>query len=205
MAEKIVAANGILSVPAEPIIPYIEGDGIGCDIMPATRRVVDASVRKTYGGRRRIHWLEVYAGDKAFRRFGVRLPDETVRGISEHRVAIKGPLATPVGGGLRSLNVALRQQLDLFACVRPVRHVPGVPAPVSHPERLDIVIFRENTEDVYAGIEFASGSREAERLAAVLGEMGHRVFPGSAIGIKPMSRERSGRLVAAALRYAIAH
>ena len=205
MAEIIVDTNGVLSVSAEPIVPFIEGDGIGLDIMPVTRQVVDASVEKAYGGRRRIRWLEVFAGEKAFHRFGVHLPEETLKRIREHRVAIKGPLATPVGGGVRSLNVALRQKLDLFACVRPVRHIPGVPAPVCHPEKLDIVIFRENTEDVYAGIEFASGSPDAERIALFLGELGHPVFPGSAIGVKPMSRERSSRLVEAALRYAIAH
>jgi len=205
--EPITLAGDRLQVPAHPVIPFIEGDGIGVDIWPAARRVLDAAVEKAYGGLRRIAWREVLAGEKAVARLGPgrHLPEETLDALRKYRVSIKGPLTTPVGGGIRSLNVTIRQRLDLFACVRPVRWFPGVPAPVRHPEKLDLVIFRENTEDVYAGIEWASGTPEAERVAAFLErEMNTRLAPGSAIGIKPMSPRNSKRLVRAAIRYALA-
>ncbi len=203
MAEKIEFENERFRIPDVPVIPYIEGDGIGNDIMRATIRILDAAVGRAYGEKRKIAWKEVYAGEKAYARTGDHFPEETVRMIRDHRIAIKGPLTTPVGGGMRSINVALRQRLDLYACVRPVRYVRGVPSPMIHPEKLDIVIFRENTEDVYSGIEFEAGSPEAERLIGVLAGMKQNVFPGSAIGIKPMSRERSERLIRMAIRYAI--
>ncbi len=193
-------------VPDAPIIPFIEGDGTGPDIWRASQRVFDAAVHQASGGRRRIVWREVLAGEKAFRQTGSWLPDETVDAIRTHRVAIKGPLTTPVGTGIRSLNVTLRKLLDLYACIRPCRHYPGVPSPMKAPEKLDVVIFRENTEDVYAGIEFAAGSPEAARLREVLqGEFGKSVREDSAIGIKPMSRFGTERLVRKAIRYAEAH
>ncbi len=193
-------------VPDAPIIPFIEGDGTGPDIWRASQRVFDAAVHQASGGRRRIVWREVLAGEKAFRQTGSWLPDETVDAIRAHRVAIKGPLTTPVGTGIRSLNVTLRKLLDLYACIRPCRHYPGVPSPMKAPEKLDVVIFRENTEDVYAGIEFAAGSPEAARLREVLqGEFGKSVREDSAIGIKPMSRFGTERLVRKAIRYAEAH
>ena len=208
---KITIADGRLSVPDDPILPFIEGDGTGPDIWRASVRVLDAAVAKAYGGRRRIHWLEVFAGQKSFDRFGSWLPDETVQAFQEYLVGIKGPLTTPVGGGIRSLNVALRQMLDLYVCLRPVRWFEGVPSPVRHPERVNVVIFRENTEDIYAGIEFESGTEDARKVLAFLEQNFPQVyrkirFPGtSAIGIKPVSSEGSERLMRAAIRYALAN
>ncbi|MGI9034252.1 MAG: NADP-dependent isocitrate dehydrogenase [Acidimicrobiales bacterium] len=202
--EKItVGADGVLSVPNEPIIPYIEGDGTGVDIWPATRTVLDAAIARRG---RRIEWFEVLAGQKAFDRTGSWLPEETVAAFSDHVVGIKGPLTTPVGGGIRSLNVALRQLLDLYVCLRPVRWFPGVPSPVLHPEKVDMVIFRENTEDVYAGKELQEGTPEVGRLIAFLhDEYGWEIRPDSGIGIKPVSVTASKRLVRAAIEYAVAH
>ena len=206
---KITLADGALTVPDNPIIPYIEGDGIGVDITPVMHRVVDAAVAKAYGGARRIHWMEVYAGEKANRLTGAWLPDETVQALRAYLVAIKGPLTTPVGGGIRSLNVALRQILDLYVCLRPVRWFSGVPSPVKRPEQVDMVIFRENTEDIYAGIEFEAGSEENERFKALLKDAFPAAFekirfPQTAgIGIKPVSEQGTARLVRAAIRYAV--
>ncbi|MBI3982752.1 MAG: isocitrate dehydrogenase (NADP(+)) [Gemmatimonadetes bacterium] len=197
-------SNGTWVVPDNPIIPFIEGDGIGPDIWRASRRVFDAAVQRASQGKRSVTWLEVLAGEKAYRAAGEWLPDATLETIRTHRIAIKGPLTTPVGSGIRSLNVALRQVLDLYACVRPVRHLKGVPSPMKHPEKLDVVIFRENTEDVYAGIEYEAGSPEADRLREFLtASFGAIIAPGSALGIKPMSAEDSKRLVARAIRYAL--
>lgn len=205
--ERITVENGVLKVPDYPVIPYIEGDGIGPDIWKAASRVFDAAVEKSYGGRKGIVWKEVLAGQKAFDLTGEWLPEKTLDAINEYIIAIKGPLTTPVGGGIRSLNVALRQRLDLFTCLRPVRYFSGVPSPVKHPELVDMVIFRENTEDIYAGIEFESGSPEARKVIDFLqNEMGVRKirFPDtSGIGVKPVSREGTERLVRAAVRYAI--
>jgi isocitrate dehydrogenase len=199
--------DGSLHVPDQPIIPFIEGDGTGPDIWRASRRVLDAAVEKAYSGRRSIAWFEVFAGEKAKDRLDNWLPDDTLRAIDHHLVAIKGPLTTPVGGGFRSLNVSLRQKLDLYACVRPVRWFTGVPSPVKQPELVDMVIFRENTEDIYAGIEWASGTPEAEKLVAFLQqEMGAKSirFPKtSGVGIKPISEEGSKRLIRAAIEYAL--
>ncbi|MFP5285519.1 MAG: NADP-dependent isocitrate dehydrogenase, partial [Thermoanaerobaculia bacterium] len=192
-----------LEVPDRPIIPFIEGDGTGPDIWRATRRVIDGAVEKLYGGRRSIAWFEVLAGEKAQGRTGEWLPKDTLDAITRYRVAIKGPLTTPVGGGIRSLNVTLRQVLDLYACVRPVRYFKGVPSPVSEPEKVDMVIFRENTEDVYAGIEWPSGSENAKKVIDFLGQLGKEVRPDSGIGIKPVSTFGSKRLVRKALRYAL--
>src|SRR5271169_5310319 len=208
--EKItLGANHTLKVPDRPIIPYIEGDGTGPDIWKASVRVFDGAVAKAYGGKRKIAWFEVLAGEKAFRETGEWLPDETVEAFREFLVGIKGPLTTPIGGGIRSLNVALRQMLDLYVCLRPVRYFAGVPSPVKHPEKLDVVIFRENTEDIYAGIEWPAESPEAKKLIKFLqDEMGVKKirFPNtSGIGIKPISREGTERLVRAALDYAIRH
>src|SRR5512146_1202191 len=200
---KIDYRDGRWVVPENPIIPFIEGDGTGPDIWRASRRVFDAAVKKTSGGRRQVEWREVVAGEKAFKATGNWLPDETLEVIRAHRVAIKGPLTTPIGGGIRSLNVALRQLLDLYACVRPVRWFKGVPAPVKDPGKLDIVIYRENVEDVYAGVEFPAESKESNELIALLERLGKKVRPGSAIGIKPMSKFGSQRLVAKAIRFAI--
>ncbi|MEO0873296.1 MAG: NADP-dependent isocitrate dehydrogenase, partial [Bacteroidota bacterium] len=206
---KITIANGKLNVPNDPILPFIEGDGIGPDIWAAASRVLDAAVEKAYGGERKIEWKEVLAGEKAFKSTGEWLPQETLDTIGEYLVAIKGPLTTPVGGGIRSLNVALRQKLDLYACVRPVQYFQGVPSPVKHPEYVDMVIFRENTEDIYAGIEFQEGTDEAEKFKAVLKETfpdryDKIRFPNTAgFGIKPTSAEGTGRLVKAAIQYAI--
>jgi len=200
---KIDYRDGRWVVPENPIIPFIEGDGTGPDIWRASRRVFDAAVQKTSGGRRQVEWREVLAGEKSFKATGSWLPDETLDVIRAHRVAIKGPLTTPVGGGIRSLNVALRQLLDLYACVRPVRWFKGVPAPVKDPGKLDIVIYRENIEDVYAGVEFQAESKESNELIALLERLGKKVRPGSAIGIKPMSKFGSQRLVAKAIRFAI--
>ena len=209
MGSKITRSASGLSVPDTPLIPYIEGDGTGPDIWRASVRVLDAAVAKAYSGRRRIQWMEVYAGEKAHDRFGTWLPDETVEAFREFLVGIKGPLTTPVGGGIRSLNVALRQLLDLYVCLRPVRWFKGVPSPVRHPEKVDMVIFRENTEDIYAGIEFEAGTPELARLMSFLREtfpqMHKRIrFPETAaLGVKPVSREGTERLVRAAIRYAL--
>lgn len=205
--EKItIKDDGSLHIPDQPIIPYIEGDGIGPDIWTATEKVLDAAVAKAYGGRKRIAWLEILAGEKARDKTGQWLPQATLDAITEHVVAIKGPLTTPVGEGIRSLNVTLRQVLDLYACVRPVRYYKGVVSPVKNPELVDMVIFRENTEDVYAGIEWASGSPEAAKIIAFIREqLGKEIRPESGIGIKPMSSYGSKRLVRKAIRYALAH
>lgn len=205
MAEKVVYENGKFSVPDEPIITYIEGDGIGVDITPAMLNVVNAAVEKAYGGKRKIQWKEIFAGEKANKKLGSYLPEETPKLIEEYRISIKGPLTTPVGGGFRSLNVSLRQILELFSCIRPVNYLQGVPSPVKHPEKLDIVIFRENTEDVYAGVEFESGSLEANKIIDLLGTMDKKVVPGSSIGIKPISQKGTERLVRMAIQYAIDH
>nr|MDQ6910785.1 isocitrate/isopropylmalate family dehydrogenase [Actinomycetota bacterium] len=204
MPEKItVAPDGSLQVPAEPIIPFIRGDGTGVDIWPATEKVVDAAVARRGSGRA-IAWREVLAGQRAFDETGSWLPDETVASFSEHVVGIKGPLTTPVGGGIRSLNVALRQLLDLYVCLRPVRWLAGVPSPVKHPEKVDMVIFRENTEDVYAGKELEEGTPEAKRLIEfVRDEYGWEIRPDSGLGLKPISETGSKRLVRAALEYAV--
>ena len=205
--EKIGVSAGGLRVPDEPVIPYVEGDGTGRDIWRASQRVFDAAVEKAYGGRRRIAWKEVLAGEKAFNRTGQWMPAETLDTFREYLVGIKGPLTTPVGGGIRSLNVALRQELDLYVCLRPVRYFKGVPSPVKRPEDVDMVIFRENTEDIYAGIEWAEGSAEARKVIAWLrDEMKVKKirFPDtSGIGVKPVSREGTERLVRAAIRYAL--
>ena len=208
--EKIaVRADASLDVPDQPIIPYIEGDGTGVDITPVMIRVVDAAVAKAYGGKRKIAWMEVYAGEKSTRVYGpdVWLPDETLRALQDYVVSIKGPLTTPVGGGIRSINVALRQELDLYVCLRPVRYFRGVPSPVREPEKIDMVIFRENSEDIYAGIEYEAESAQARKLIDFLQrEMGVTKirFPQtSGIGIKPVSREGTERLVRRAIRYAI--
>src|SRR5690348_742318 len=207
--EKISIRNGKLVVPDQPVVPFIEGDGTGRDIWRASVRVMDAAVQKAYGGKRKIHWMEVYAGEKSFKAFNNWLPDETVEACREYLVSIKGPLTTPVGGGIRSLNVELRQKLDLYVCLRPVRWFKGVPSPVKAPEKVDMVIFRENTEDIYAGIEWAAESAEAKKVIAFFqNEMGVKKirFPAtSGIGVKPVSREGSERLIKAALDYAIRH
>ncbi len=200
-----------LDVPPIPIIPFIEGDGIGVDITPVMQQVVDAAVAKAYGSQRKIAWMEIFAGEKANRLYGdaIWLPEETIAAIREFAVAIKGPLTTPVGGGIRSLNVTLRQVLDLYVCLRPVRYFQGVPSPVRHPERIDMVVFRENSEDVYAGIEWPAGSKEADKVIAFLQQaMGVTQirFPQQCgIGIKPISQAGSKRLVRRALRYAVEH
>ena len=209
--QAITLRDGRLQVPDRPIIPFIEGDGTGPDIWRASVRVLDAAVARAYGGKRAIVWKEVLAGQKAFDQTGNWLPDETVEAFRAHLVGIKGPLTTPVGGGIRSLNVALRQILDLYVCLRPVRWFKGVPSPVRHPEKVDMVIFRENTEDIYAGIEFAEGSDEVKKVLAFLKEtfpaLYRKVrFPETvAIGVKPVSREGSERLIRAAIEYAIAN
>ncbi|MEN9836541.1 MAG: hypothetical protein RLZ79_209 [Pseudomonadota bacterium] len=206
---KITIANGKLAVPNNPIIPYIEGDGTGADIWRASVRLIDAAVAKAYGGQRQIHWLEVYAGEKSNKLFNTWLPDETVAACREYLVSIKGPLTTPVGGGIRSLNVALRQLLDLYVCLRPVRWFKGVPSPVKAPEKVDMVIFRENTEDIYAGIEFEQGSEDNAKFKALFKEHFPKAyakirFPNtSGIGIKPVSQEGTDRLFRAAVEYAI--
>jgi isocitrate dehydrogenase len=204
--EKITCEQGgRLRVPDKPIIPFIEGDGIGPDIWRATKMVVDAAVKKSYGGQREISWMEVFAGEKAKEKTGEWLPQETLDAMSEFKVSIKGPLTTPVGGGIRSLNVAIRQRLDLYSCVRPVRWIRGVPSPMKEPERLDVVIFRENTEDVYAGIEWESGTPEAEKVRRFLiDEMGVNIREGSGIGIKPISPFGTKRHVEKAIQYALA-
>jgi isocitrate dehydrogenase len=207
-AEKIKLANGKLVIPETPIIPFIEGDGTGPDIWRASVRVFDAAVKKVFNGERKVAWKEVLAGEKAFKKTGKWMPDETLVDFKEYLVGIKGPLTTPVGEGMRSLNVALRQELDLYTCYRPVRYFNGVPSPVKHPERVDMHIFRENTEDIYAGIEFMNGFPETEKVKRFLiDEMGIRKirFPAtSSIGIKPVSVEGTERLVRQAIRHAIA-
>ncbi|MDP9065046.1 MAG: isocitrate/isopropylmalate family dehydrogenase, partial [Pseudomonadota bacterium] len=209
--EKITVLGGKLHVPDRPIIPFIEGDGTGRDIWRASVRVFDAAVDKAYGGRRKIHWMEVFAGEKANKSYNTWLPDETVAACREYLVSIKGPLTTPVGGGIRSLNVALRQLLDLYVCLRPVRWFKGVPSPVRHPEKVDMAIFRENTEDIYAGIEFEAGSADCRKFFDLFKEHFPKQFAkirfpdSSGIGLKPASREGSERLFRAALEYAIAN
>lgn len=207
--EKITIENGRLNVPDHPIIPFIEGDGTGPDIWRAAKRVLDQAVEKAYNGKKKIAWFEVYAGEKAFNKFGEWLPADTLQAIEEYRVAIKGPLTTPVGGGIRSLNVALRQELDLYVCLRPVRYFEGVPSPVKRPQDVDMVIFRENSEDIYAGIEWEAGTEEVHKVIRFLqDEMGVKKirFPETAgIGIKPVSKEGTERLVSAAIEYAIQH
>jgi len=204
MGDRIDFRDGRWVVSDHPIIPFIEGDGTGPDIWRAARRVFDAAVEKVSAGKRRVEWLEVLAGEKAFKQTGSWLPDATLDAIRRHRIAIKGPLTTPVGGGIRSLNVALRQLLDLYACIRPVRYFQGVPSPMREPQKLDVVIFRENIEDVYSGIEYKAESPEANEIAAFLAErFGAKIRPGSALGIKPMSKFGSQRLVAKAIEYAV--
>jgi len=201
---KISYANGKLVVPDNPIIPFIEGDGTGRDIWKASVQVFDAAVKLAYAGKRVVHWYEVFAGEKAYKKFGEWLPDDTLAAIKAFRVAIKGPLTTPVGGGIRSLNVTLRQILNLYACVRPVKYYEGVPSPVKNPEKMNVVIFRENTEDVYAGIEWQQGTAEAKKIIDFLGkEMGKKVLPDSGIGIKPISITGTKNLVRRAIRGAI--
>jgi isocitrate dehydrogenase len=207
--EAIQYANGKYKVPDHPIIPFIEGDGTGRDIWRASQRVFDAAVEKAYGGRRAVKWFEIYAGEKAFREFKNWLPDDSVKAATDFRVSIKGPLTTPVGGGIRSLNVALRQIMDLYACVRPVKYYAGVPSPVKRPEKLDVVIFRENTEDVYAGIEFKEGTADAKKLISFLNDEmlkggKKKVREDSGVGIKPISITGTKRLVRYAIQHAIA-
>ncbi|MGR3218690.1 MAG: isocitrate dehydrogenase (NADP(+)) [Candidatus Anammoxibacter sp.] len=204
MANEIEFEDGKLIVPDNPVIPYIEGDGVGPDIWAAAVLVFDGAIRKAYGDKKRIEWLEIYAGEKAVKKTNQSLPDETLDAIRKYKVAIKGPLTTPVGGGMRSLNVAFRQLLDLYACIRPVRYFEGVPSPVKAPEKLDVVIFRENTEDVYAGIEFESGSKLANGLIDYIeANTDKKIRKDSGIGIKPMSAFGSKRLVSMAIKYAI--
>ena len=209
--QKISIQNGKLTVPDNPTIPFIEGDGTGVDIWPASQHVMDEAVRKAYGGKRSINWMEVLAGEKAFNQTGSWMPDATMTAFKEYLVGIKGPLSTPVGGGIRSLNVALRQDLDLYACVRPVRWFRGVPSPVKEPQKTDMCIFRENTEDIYAGIEFAAGTDDVKKFLGYFQEAFPKMhkkirFPEtSGIGIKPVSKEGTERLVRAAIQYAIQH
>ncbi len=209
--EKITIQDGKLQVPDNPILPFVEGDGTGRDIWRAAVRVLDAAVAKAYAGKRKIHWMEVFAGEKAFNQFGSWLPEETVGAFHEFLVGIKGPLTTPIGGGIRSLNVALRKALDLYVCQRPVRYFQGVPSPVKHPENVDMVVFRENTEDIYTGIEFEYGTPEAKRFLELLkeqfpSEYAKIRFPETAgFGLKPISREGTERLVRAALGWALAN
>src|SRR5438552_2209326 len=208
--EKISTAQGKLRVPDRPIVPFIEGDGTGPDIWRASVRVMDAAIEKAYAGKRKIAWMEVFAGEKSFTKFNSWLPDETVDAFREFLVGIKGPLTTPIGGGMRSLNVALRQMLDLYVCLRPVHWFKGVPSPVKRPEKVDMVIFRENTEDIYAGIEFEMGAEGCKKFLALFKEAfpkeyGKIRFPStSGIGIKPVSQEGSERLIRSALNYALA-
>jgi isocitrate dehydrogenase len=208
---KITIANGKLSVPSNPIVPFIEGDGTGPDIWRASVRVLDAAVERAYAGKRRIHWLEVYAGEKSNKLFNTWLPEETVAACREYLVSIKGPLTTPVGGGIRSLNVALRQMLDLYVCLRPVRWFKGVPSPVKHPEKVDMVIFRENTEDIYVGIEFEAGTPDNQKFLELFRQAFPKAyakirFPESCgIGIKPVSKDGSERLIRSAIQYCVAN
>jgi len=204
--ERIEASAGNFTVPDQPIIPFIEGDGTGPDIWRASVRVFDAAVERAYGGKRKVHWMEILAGEKAHTQTGEWMPAESLDAVREFKVAIKGPLTTPVGGGIRSLNVALRQELDLYACIRPVRYFEGVGAPVKEPQKVDMVIFRENIEDVYSGIEFKAGSPEAEKLREFIEkEFKKSIRPESAIGIKPMSAFGSKRLIEMAIKYAMRH
>ena len=208
--KPIEYSNGTYQVPDNPIIPYIEGDGTGRDIWRASQRVFDAAVAKAYGGKRAVKWFEIFAGEKAFARFQNWLPDDTVQAARDLRVSIKGPLTTPVGGGIRSLNVTLRQMLDLYSCIRPVQYYQGVPSPVKHPEKLDIVIFRENTEDVYAGIEFKEGTPEAKKILdflnnTMLAGTKKKIREDSGIGIKPISITGTKRLVRVAIAFALKH
>lgn len=210
MGELIIKTDdGTLQVPDNPVVPYIEGDGIGKDIWQPAKQVLDAAVQKSYAGKRKIEWLEVLAGESAYHQTGEWLPEETLSAIQKHLVAIKGPLTTPIGGGIRSLNVKLRQTLDLYVCLRPVRWFKGVPSPLVHPEYTDMVIFRENTEDIYAGIEFEEGTEECKRLINILqddfGAKNIRFPEDSSIGIKPVSRSGTERLVRAAIKYALEH
>jgi isocitrate dehydrogenase len=207
MGEKIqIRPDGTLNVPENPIIPYIEGDGVGPDIWGASARVFDAAVEKCYGDKRKVEWMEVLAGEKAFKVKGDYAPEETIKTIREYRVGIKGPLTTPVGGGFRSINVMLRMRLDLYSCIRPVKYIFGTPSPMKNPEKVDMVVFRENTEDVYAGIEWKAESKEATRVRDFLQkEMGVKIREGSAIGIKPISRLGTQRHVRRAIRYALSH
>ena len=203
---RITYQKGKLNVPHDPIIPFIEGDGVGPDIWTTSQMVFDAAIKKAYHGKRRIIWKEIYAGEKANGKFGTYLPDETIAAFKEYLVGIKGPLTTPVGGGIRSLNVALRQILDLFACIRPVKYYAGTPAPVKRPELVDIVVFRENTEDLYAGIEWSKGSTEVLKVISFLNDqMGTHISDDSGIGIKPISVHGTKRLVRMAIEYAISH
>src|ERR1700674_2402493 len=209
--DKISIANRKLQVPDQPIVPFIEGDGTGPDIWRASVRVMDAAVAKAYGGKRRIHWMEVYAGEKSNKLFNTWLPEETVAACREYLVSIKGPLTTPIGGGIRSLNVALRQMLDLFVCLRPVRWFKGVPSPVKHAEKVDMIIFRENTEDIYTGIEFEKGTEDNKKFLALLKAAFPKAyakirFPeSSGIGIKPVSKDGSERLIRSAIQYCVAN
>jgi isocitrate dehydrogenase len=204
LGTKIAYRDGLLIVPDDPIIPFIEGDGVGPDIWKAAQAVMDTAVEKAYFGKKHIAWLEVYAGEKAYAQYGTYLPDTTLEVLREHIVGIKGPLTTPIGGGIRSLNVTLRQILDLFACVRPVKYYAGTPAPVKRPDLVDITVFRENTEDVYAGIEWPEGTTEATKVIDFLNkEMGTHIRPDSGIGIKPISIFGTKRLVRMAMDYAI--
>jgi len=209
MADQTIiqrSSAGGLIVPDFPEIPFIEGDGIGPDIWQAARRVIDQAVQKAYGGQRKISWMEVFAGEKGFERTGNWLPDETLAEIQRHAVAIKGPMTTPVGKGIRSINVSIRQKLDLYACVRPVKYIDSVPSPMKHPEKINMVVFRENTEDLYAGIEYQSGSADADALRSFLKEKMGRSLPADAgIGIKPISATNTKRLVARAIAYALAN
>ena len=204
--DRIETGDGRMVVPNNPIIPVIEGDGIGRDIMKTTRRVVDAAVHAAYGGEKQLVWFDVYAGENAFEKYNEWLPQDTFKAIEHFRVALKGPLTTPVGGGFRSLNVTLRQVLELYACVRPVRYFQGVPAPVTHPEKMDVVIFRENTEDVYAGIEWEQGTPEVQKVIELLRtEMGVEIREDSGVGIKPISIFGTKRLARMAIQYALEH
>lgn len=205
MGEVIeIQEDGSFSVPDHPIIPFIEGDGVGPDIWRASRRVFDAAVERCYGGRRKIDWIEVYAGEKAFKIKGDWAPEETIEAIQKYKVGIKGPLTTPVGEGIRSINVLLRQRLDLYACIRPVKYISGTPSPLKHPEKVDMIVFRENTEDVYAGIEWQAETPEALRIREFLEkEMGKKIREDSGIGIKPISRFGTRRLVRKAIQYAL--
>jgi len=204
--EKIIFKDGIIQTPDQPIIGFIEGDGIGPDIWKASKYLFDSAVEFCYGNKKKIAWMELYAGEKANKLANTYLPEETLDKIREYQITIKGPLTTPVGGGFRSLNVTLRQMLDLFACVRPVRYFPGVPSPVKNPTDVDVVIFRENTEDVYAGFEFPANSEEAKKLINFCKkEFGWNIKPDSGIGIKPISETGSKRLIRSAIKYALAH
>jgi isocitrate dehydrogenase len=205
--EKIqYSSEGKRIIPDQPIIPFIEGDGVGPDIWRASVRVFDAAVEKCYGGKRKVHWLEVYAGEKAFQLTKEWTPEETIEAIREYKIGIKGPLTTPVGGGIRSINVLLRQRLDLYACIRPVKYIPGTPSPLKHPEKVDMVVFRENTEDLYAGIEWREGTEEALKLREFLErELGRKIREDSGIGIKTISRFGTKRLVRIAIQYAFTH